>query len=79
MPDKNNNNQRNARNDQPNKEYKIITVALKIIDVKTDRVEQKKIKIIDDAERREWIVKNVMYAVMNGKYVEIINNEDDAE
>lgn len=67
------------REDQPNKEYKIITVILKIIDVKTDRVEQKKIKIIDDAERREWIVKNVMYAVMNGKYVEIINNEDDVE
>jgi len=71
----------NTRNDNrnSNKAYKIITVVLKIIDVKTDRVEQKKIKIIDDAERREWITKNVMYAVMNGKYVEIINVEDDEE
>lgn len=67
------------KNTTQSRTYKIITVVLKIIDVKTDNIEQKKIKIIDDAERRDWILKNVMYAVMNGKYVEIINKEDDNE
>lgn len=61
------------------KKYKVLVITLKVIDVKTDKVEAVTIKTIDCPERREWINKTVMWATMNGKYVEIINNEDDKE
>lgn len=59
------------------REYKSIVVTLRVIDIKTDAVEAETIKTIDSRERREWITKTVMWAVMNGKYVEIINKVDD--
>lgn len=61
--------------------YKSITVIIRILDAKTDKVESQKIKIIDGADRREWLkdqlAKDVMWAMLNGKYVEVINKQDD--
>jgi phage-related holin len=59
------------------REYKTVIVVLRIIDVQTDQVEKETIKNIDSRERREWISKTVLWAMMNGKYVEIINKNDD--
>lgn len=57
--------------------YKSVVVKIRIIDVKTDKVEATHIKTIDGRDRRDWIAATVMYAVMNGKYAEIINKDDD--
>lgn len=59
------------------KEYKTLVITLRVIDVKTDQVEDERTKTIDSRDRREWIMKTVIWATMNGKYVEIINKEDD--
>ncbi len=59
------------------KEYKVITVLVRIIDPKTENVEHTHIKIIDDQERRDWLLSTIMWAVMNGKIAEVINKEDD--
>ncbi len=59
--------------------YKPIVVVIRIIDPKTDKTDATHIKTIDSRERREWISKTVMYAVMNGKIAEIINKQDDKE
>lgn len=68
---------------QNKKEYKIITVVIRVIDVKTEKVESTQTKIIDGPERREWLQealgKTTMWAMLNGKYVEIINKEDDVD
>ena len=61
------------------KVYKAIVIVIRIIDPKTEKIEATHIKTIDGYERREWISKTVMYAVMNGKIAEIINKEDDKE
>lgn len=61
------------------KEYKIITVVIRVIDPKTEEVESETIKIIDGKERRDAVMKTVMWAMFNNKMVEIINKEDDVE
>lgn len=61
------------------KVYKAVVVVIKIFDVKTEKLEATHIKTIDSHERRQWINKTVMYAVMNGKFVEIINKDDDKD
>lgn len=63
----------------PNKVYKAIVVVIRIIDPKTEKVEATHIKTIDGKERREWISKTIMYAVMNGKIAEVINKDDDKD
>lgn len=63
----------------PTREYKTLVVTMRIIDVKSDKVEDEKTKTIDSKERRDWISKTVVWATMNGKYVEIINKMDDVE
>lgn len=59
------------------KEYKNLTIVLRILDAKTDKIEQEITKNIDSHERRVWLTKTMMWALFNGKYVEIINLEDD--
>ena len=59
--------------------YKNVVVIVRVYDAKTDKLERTTTKTIDDKERREWITKTVMWAVFNGKYVEIVNKEDDVE
>lgn len=61
------------------KEYKNLILVVRTIDVKTDKVENETIKNIDSKERRNWIAKTVIWATMNGKYVEIINKDNDNE
>lgn len=59
--------------------YKPIVAVVRFIDPKTDKVESTSIKAIDGKERREWITKTVMNGLLNGKMVEIVNQEDDKE
>ena len=65
------------------KEYKNIVVVVKVIDVKTDKMESEVIRNIDSPDRRAWLekhlIKTCMWAMFNGKYIEIINKEDDRE
>lgn len=61
------------------KVYRPIVAVIRIIDPKTDKTEATHIKTIDGKERRDWIAKTVMFALMNGKIAEIINKEDDKE
>lgn len=61
------------------KVYRPIVAVVRIIDPKTDKTEAKHIKTIDGKERREWLSKTVMFALMNGKIAEIINKEDDKD
>ena len=59
--------------------YRPIVAVIRIIDPKTNKEEAKHIKTIDGKERREWISKTIMFALMNGKIAEIINKDDDKE
>ncbi len=65
------------------KKYKVITAVIRTIDCKTEKVSLEQIKIIDGPERREWlketVAKQVLWAMFNGHYVEVINKEDDKE
>lgn len=61
------------------KVYKPLVIVMYIFDVKTDKQEQKITRTIDSAERREWMLKTVMWATMNGKYINIINESEDKE
>lgn len=63
------------------RKYKNITVIIRTIDIKTEKVESELIKNIDGPERRDWLkdalFKATMWAMFNGKYLEVINKEDD--
>lgn len=59
------------------KEYKVITAIVRIFDAKTDVMEKESIKIINGAKSRERVLAAVMWAMFNGKYVEIVNQEDE--
>lgn len=61
------------------KEFKQIVVVVRYINPKTEEVTHTHIKTIDDHERREWLLKTVMYAVMNGLVAEVVNKNDDKE
>lgn len=65
------------------KEYKNITVLIRIVEVKTEKVISTQTKNIDGPERREWLkealMKASMWAMFNGCYIEVINKEDDKE
>jgi len=61
------------------KVYRPIVAIIRIIDPKTEKIEATHTKNIESKERREWIAKTVMFALMNGKIAEIINKEDDKE
>lgn len=59
------------------KEYKNITVVVRTYDAKTDKLENEVVKNIDGHDRRVWLIKTIMWAMFNNKYVEIVNKEDD--
>lgn len=63
------------------RKYKNITVIIRTIDIKTEKVESELIKNIDGPERRDWLkdalFKATMWAMFNDKYLEVINKEDD--
>lgn len=65
------------------KAYKNIIVLIRVIDIKTEKIESEITKNIDGPERRAWLegilFKTCMWAMFNGKYVEVINKEDDKE
>lgn len=67
----------------PQREYKNITVIIRTIDIKTEKVESEITRNIDSPERREWLKealhKAAMWAMFNGKFVEVINKDDDCE
>lgn len=68
---------------QPKKEYKNITVIIRTIEVKTEKVISTQTRNIDGPERREWLkealLKASMWAMFNNCCVEVINKEDDKE
>lgn len=66
-------------NNPPTKVYKQIVAVVRIINPKTEEVEQTYIRTIDDKDRRKWLTNTLMYALMNGKMAEIINQADDKE
>lgn len=63
------------------RQYKNITVVIRTIDNKTNNIEAELIKNIDGPERREWLkdalFKAAMWAMFNGKYIELSNKEDE--
>lgn len=59
------------------KEYKNLTIVLYIYNASTDELEATHTKNIDSHERRVWLNKTMMWALFNGKYVEIVNKQDD--
>lgn len=61
------------------KEYKTIVVTIRLIDPKTEKEMSKTTRTIDCQERREWISRAVMHAVMNGLIAECINKDDDKD
>lgn len=65
------------------KTYKNITVVIRTIDAKTEEVTSEIIRNIDGPERRQWLkehlAKSVMWAMFNGKYIEVINKDDDSD
>lgn len=68
---------------QPKRKYKNITVVIRTIDVKTEDIVSEIVRNIDSPERRKWLqealIKACMWAMFNGKYIEVINKEDDVE
>ena len=63
----------------PEKEFKNIVVIVRYINPKTEEVTHTHTKTIDDHERRKWLLKTIMYAVMNGLIAEVVNKEDDKD
>lgn len=67
----------------PKKEYKKIIGNIKVINIKTEKVEKNITKTLDDQERRDWfnktLIKTITWAMFNGHYVEVINKEDDKD
>lgn len=61
----------------PEKVYTNINVKVIIFDAKTEQVEREWTKNIDAPDRRQWLLKTTIWAVMNGKAIEIVNIEDD--
>ena len=61
------------------KEYKTVAVTVRLIDPKTEEEKSKVTRNIDSRERREWLNKTVMYAVMNGLIAECVNVNDDKD
>lgn len=61
------------------KTYKAVVAVVRIIDPVTEKTELKHIKTIDGKERREWLLKTIMWGIMNKKVVEIVNKEDDKD
>lgn len=61
----------------PEKIYNNLTVKVIIYDTKTDEQENEYIRNIDSADRRKWLLSTVMWGIMNGKAVEIINVKDE--
>lgn len=59
------------------KEYKALVVVLRVINPKTDEIVIEHTKTIDSNDRRTWLSKTIVWATMNGNYVEVINKEDD--
>ncbi len=59
--------------------YKPITAIIRIIDPKTDVVTATHIKVIDDKERRQWVLETVMWALLNGMIAEVVNKQDDKD
>jgi len=64
---------------EANKIYKPITAVIRIIDPKTDKVTATHIKVIDDKERRKWVLETVMWALLNGMIAEVVNKDDDKD
>ena len=59
--------------------YKDVVAVVRIIDPATEKVEATHVKNIDDHDRRVWLTKTVMWAIMNGKICEIVNKKDDKD
>lgn len=61
------------------KVYKAVVAVVRIIDPVTEKTELRHIKAMDSKERREWLLKTVMWCIMNKKIIEIVNQEDDKD
>ncbi len=59
------------------KVYKPLVIVLYVYDVKTEKEERKIVKTIDSEDRRAWLQKTLMWALLNGKYITILNVDDD--
>lgn len=61
------------------KKLKNVIAVVRVMDPKTEKVEFKITRAIDDSERRDWLLRTVMRGLLTNKIVEIVNQEDDKE
>ena len=61
------------------KKLKNVIAVVRVMDPKTEKVEFKITRAIDDSERRDWLLRTVMRGLLTNKIVEIVNQEDDMD
>lgn len=61
------------------KKLKNVIAVVRVMDPKTEKVEFKITRAIDDSERRDWLLRTVMRGLLTNKIVEIVNQEDDKD
>jgi predicted GNAT family N-acyltransferase len=61
------------------KKLKNVIAVVRVMDPKTEKVEFKITRSIDDSERRDWLLRTVMRGLLTNKIVEIVNQEDDKD
>lgn len=61
------------------KNYKTVIAKVYVFDVKTDKVEQEYNVSLNNKRNREKLEKTIMWALFNGKSIEIVNIKDERE
>lgn len=61
------------------KKLKNVIAVVRVMDPKTEKIEFKITRAIDDSERRDWLLRTVMRGLLTNKIVEIVNQEDDKD
>lgn len=61
------------------KKLKNVIAVVRVMDPKTEKIEFKIMRAIDDSERRDWLLRTVMRGLLTNKIVEIVNQEDDKD
>ena len=58
--------------------YKPLLLNITVINAKTEEVIREFRKTIDGVEKRKWLSEFIIWATLNGNYVQLINQVDDA-
>ena len=61
------------------KKYKPLVLNITVFNVKTDEVVRNIKRTIDSEDRRKWLAGFIVWATLNGHYVECINQSDEVE